>query len=120
MALFAALGLVALGVVFVLMAVVRYLAHRATEKPAPTRGLDLGRLERQLAAGEISREEFEAIRRKVAGAGPAGRTGPAAAENPASPATQTDSGLGGADRPIMDDGEASHEPPRSSEDGQDR
>ena len=128
---FAAIGFAALAVVFMLMALVRYLAQRAAEKPRPTAGLDLERLRRQLETGQISREEFAAIRRQVAGAGPPEAPPDAGPAQPAGPGdqtpnarpgpagTETNAGHAGGERPIMDTGNDGGEPPRS-DDGQDR
>jgi len=68
-------GAAGLGLVFLALALVRLWGMRTQKRGGGCGDVDLARLRRQLMAGEITPEEYEAVRRRLAGA-EAGEAGP--------------------------------------------
>lgn len=64
--LFAALGVMAIVTLFIFLAIVRYLSAREAKKNASAGGLDLDALRREHEAGNLTDEEFAAIRDRLA------------------------------------------------------
>jgi hypothetical protein len=62
------LGLVGVVFLFALGAIVRVWGMKMQRKAGPTGGIDMSALRRMLDSGEISAEEFDQVRGKIAGA----------------------------------------------------
>jgi len=97
--LWAAVGLV---VAFVILALVRLWGLRTQQRGGRCGGIDLDHLRRQLRAGDISQEEYEAVRNTVAGAG-GGNADPRPADLDAEPNDEPPSESDEADTPDTND-----------------
>ncbi|MFO8014387.1 MAG: hypothetical protein R6X20_13905 [Phycisphaerae bacterium] len=105
-------GAVGLVLVFLVLALVRLWGWKTQRRGGSCGGIDLDDLRAQLIAGEISREEYEAVRAQIAGKKvdrpPAGPDGETEDESP----IETD----GADPPEDETGDDA--PERSRTDGE--
>ena len=86
------LGAAALVVAFVILALARLWGWRTQHRGGSCGGIDLDDLRRQRMAGEISQEEYEAVRASIAGAGgeKADATGEKAGNPPDAPRAEPD------------------------------
>jgi len=81
-------GAAGLAVVFLVLMLVRLWGWRTQKRGGACGGIDLDVLRRQWMAGQISEEEYEAVRRSIAGAEP--EPSPAPPAPAASPAPARD------------------------------
>jgi len=102
-------GTIGLVGIFVALALVRLWGWRQQQRGGACGGIDLDRLRRQRDAGEISQDDYETIRARLAGAD--ARTPPERAERNDEPSIEPDSDRDGS----ADTGET---PERSRTDGE--
>jgi len=115
-------GALGLAGVFVLLMLVRLWGWRTQKRGGACGGIDLDALRRQYMAGEISEEEYEAVRRSIVGAEqetpPAAAVRPAASAAPVPPTGDTETP---AEPSIEPDGEPHDgEPPHTDNRTNDR
>ena len=95
-------GAAGLAAVFLVLMLVRLWGWRTQKRGGACGGIDLDALRRQWMAGEIGQDEYEAVRRSIAGADAEPEPSPAPAASPA-PARDAETG---AETSIKPDGEA--------------
>ncbi len=101
---------------YLALALARLWGWRQQQRGGGCGGIDLDRLRRQRDAGEISQDDYEAVRARIAGADdPANRRTANHAASRAEPPIEPDSDPDDAHPPDDDDGET---PERSRTDGQ--
>ena len=108
-------GAVALGVAFVILALVRLWGWRTQKRGGSCGDIDLASLRGQLVAGQISRQEYEAVCARLAGAAPEKADGRPGGPR-AVPDTESSIETHDADHPGTDTGDETSE--RSRTDGE--
>ena len=108
-------GAVALGVAFVILALVRLWGWRTQKRGGSCGDIDLASLRGQLVAGQISRQEYEAVCARLAGAGRQEADGRPGGPR-AVPDTESSIETHDADHPGTDTGDETSE--RSRTDGE--
>jgi len=108
-------GAAALAVVFVILVLVRLWGWRTQKRGGSCGGIDLASLRGQMLAGEISRQEYKAVRARLAGTAPEKADG-RPAHRRAGPDAEPSIDTNGADHPDTDTGDETSE--RSRTDGE--